>query len=622
VVVALLWATGLPVARAATPPLPARPPVVALVEERGGELRLSGLTSVTRSRFRLAAPDREVVDLVGVQPPPAFCATRSWCDDQGRLLLRSGWDPALRRWRLVRPTLVAGGATVEDLGDVLVFRGLAAKVAPLHVPPAPPIRVVTRPDGAPPTWGPLLPLWQPLPRPSIPMPRPVRTPTSVRTPAISRTPATEPSVLPAATAAVAAAIPSLHLPPLLPVGRRPAALAGEVMLGPFLPGMFFGPPSPGSAPALARGTGSRQSAGPASAPASVPPPARAAWEVVRHGTDEEGEPDVMAQAPWPREPQRIERFSLRKQRLDTVFEVVAARSLTVWMEAQPKDARWILRFPRAEVQASPPRPRAATRRLALGRDARSWALTLELDPGQYDVEETRINEGRGLQLRFHRRKPPVAERPLIVLDPGHGGADPGALGPLGVTESQVTLDVARRLRPLLEHAGFHVVPTRTVDTAVRLADRAALAEALGAVALVSIHCNSSPLREARGIETWFRHEAGSGLARKVHEALVKATGRPDRGVRQGRLMVLKTPGMPGVLVEIGFLSHPDEASRLLDEEHQVQMAEGLARGLRLLVEAGGMSGSAGRRRLQDQRGAEPKVGALGAAEKAPHRPRG
>ncbi|MEB3205624.1 MAG: N-acetylmuramoyl-L-alanine amidase, partial [Candidatus Sericytochromatia bacterium] len=120
----------------------------------------------------------------------------------------------------------------------------------------------------------------------------------------------------------------------------------------------------------------------------------------------------------------------------------------------------------------------------------------------------------------------------------------------------------------------------------------------------------------------FRHETGSGLARKVHEALVKATGRPDRGVRQGRLMVLKTPGMPGVLVEIGFLSHPDEASRLLDEEHQVQMAEGLARGLRLLVEAGGMSGNAGRRRLQDQRGAEPKEGALGAAEKAPHRPRG
>jgi N-acetylmuramoyl-L-alanine amidase len=425
-------------------------------------------------------------------------------------------------------------------------------------------------------------------------------------------------MLPAATVAVAAEIPSLHLPPLLPVGRRPAAVAGEVVLGPFLPEMFLGPPLPGSVPLLAHGTGSRKPSGPAAAP----PPARSAWEVVRHGTDEEGEPDVMAQAPWPREPQRIERFSLRRQRLDTVFEVVAARSLTVWMEAQPRDARWTLRFPRAEVRAAPPRPRGATRRLALGRDARSWALTLELDPGQYDVEETRINEGRGLQLRFHRRKPPLAERPVIVLDPGHGGADPGARGPQGVTESQVTLDVARRLRPLLEHAGFHVVPTRTVDTAVRLGDRAALAEALGAVALVSIHCNSSPLREARGIETWFRHETGSDLARKVHEALVKATGRPDRGVRQGRLMVLKTPGMPGVLVEIGFLSHPDEASRLLDEEHQVQMAEGLARGLRLLVEAGGMSGNAGRRRLQDQRGAEPKVGALGAAEKAPHRPRG
>ncbi|MEB3238234.1 MAG: N-acetylmuramoyl-L-alanine amidase [Candidatus Sericytochromatia bacterium] len=649
VVAALLWVADLPVARAA--PGPVAGPVAPAVHERLGELRLVGLAGVVRSRFKLSNPDREVLDLFGVQPPPAYCASRVWEDARGRVLLRSGWDAALRRWRFVRSAGDGAGADVEDAGGTLVFRGpglhaaLKGAFAPVMmrpngrtgatasvgvapgtatagtprptgpaVPTAPPVRLVTRPFDPPEplaTWGPLLPLWQPAPRASV---RPIP---SVR-PA-NPTPAPRHSMLPPATAAVAVVLPPLPLPPLHGVHPRQTVRTGPELLGPFLPAMYLGPPVPRAVgqPAVGAADG-----GPHGRALAANGSSRPAWEVVRHGTDDEGEPDVLAQAPWPRSPQRIERLSLRKQRQDTVFEVVAAGALTVWMEAQPRDARWILRFPRAEVPAAPPRPRGATRRLALGRDTRSWILTLELDPGQYDVEETRINDGRGLQLRFHRRRTVPGDRPVVVLDPGHGGADPGARGPMGVTESQVTLDVSRRLRPLLEHAGFHVVPTRTIDAAVRLGDRAALAESLDATALISIHCNSSPLREARGIETWFRHEAGSGLARKVHEALVKATGRPDRGVRQGRLMVLKTPGLPGVLVEIGFLSHPDEGNRLLDEEHQAQMAEGLARGLRLLVESGEGAGTVGRRRLQDQRTGEPKVGALGIPEKAPHRPRG
>ncbi|MEB3299381.1 MAG: N-acetylmuramoyl-L-alanine amidase [Candidatus Sericytochromatia bacterium] len=598
-----------------------------VVLERQDELVVEGVTAGVRRRFRLTNPDREVLDLTGLTPPLAYFMTRVWKDASGRTLLRSGWEPALQRWRFVWPIGIEGGCVVEEHGSKLVFRGIRADEAPVAVrssvvqPSPPPLR-----NAAPsqvskavpvPTWGPLLPLWKPdarragagrTPPPSAPPP-PVRSVVSPVRP------------LPAARAAVAAEIPKELLPPLPRAAASSLRAKGAVPLGPFLPTMVQGPPVPENLRRAVVLAGPRTRAARITHPSPRSSPASARWEVVRHGTEDEGEPDVVAQIPWPREVQRIERFSLRKHRQETIFEVLAARGLTVWPEVQPQSARWVLRFPRAKIPAPPPRPRGVMRRLTLARDAHSWFLTMDLDPGHYDVVETRINDGRGLQLRFRRRKLPVPGRPVIVLDPGHGGADPGAKGPDGVTESQVTLDVANRLRPLLEHAGFHVVPTRTTDAAVRLGDRATFAESLGASALVSIHCNSSSLREAQGIETWFRHESGAALARQVHEALVRTTGRSDRGVRQGKLMVLKGPALPGVLVEMGFLSHPEESARLLDEDHQAKVAEGIARGLRSLAEVGRMTEESGKR-LQDQRGAEPKIGTLGAPKQATQRSRG
>ncbi|MBE3586583.1 MAG: N-acetylmuramoyl-L-alanine amidase [Thermoanaerobacter sp.] len=169
----------------------------------------------------------------------------------------------------------------------------------------------------------------------------------------------------------------------------------------------------------------------------------------------------------------------------------------------------------------------------------------------------------------------------IVLDPGHGGSDPGALGPTGLREKDVTLAVAKYLQQELQPLGS-IYMTRDKDEYKSLRERVDLANNLKADYFISIHCNATTNRAAKGTETLiyaFGKEAEK-LARKVQTRLVKVLGTQDRGVKvRPGLYVLAHTAMPAILVETAFISNPEEERLLADPAQQQSIARAIVEGI-------------------------------------------
>ncbi|HEY8417329.1 MAG TPA: N-acetylmuramoyl-L-alanine amidase [Limnochordales bacterium] len=177
---------------------------------------------------------------------------------------------------------------------------------------------------------------------------------------------------------------------------------------------------------------------------------------------------------------------------------------------------------------------------------------------------------------------------VVVVDAGHGGRDPGAIGPGGTQEKDVNLAIARQVALYLEQAGARVILTRDRDVYVELANRSRMANALGADVFVSIHADAiGPGRTASGTGTFYYPGLGEApeiganarLGYAVHRELLAATGLPDRGVRQRAFHVLIHTEMPAVLVEVAFIDNPAEERLLNDPEFQRRAAMGIAQGV-------------------------------------------
>ncbi len=192
----------------------------------------------------------------------------------------------------------------------------------------------------------------------------------------------------------------------------------------------------------------------------------------------------------------------------------------------------------------------------------------------------------------------------VVLDAGHGGKDPGAVGKTGVKEKDLALDVARRVKAHLAAAGVRVVMTRDTDRFIELPDRPLLASRGKGDVFVSIHMNSTATRSVQGIETFvtaapdypstsdskltgkhpavpnnqFNH-SNTVLGNQVQKALLGITRAEDRGLRRARFMVLKQSAMPAVLVECGFLSNAQEEQKLSTPSYRETLAMGIAQGI-------------------------------------------
>lgn len=199
-----------------------------------------------------------------------------------------------------------------------------------------------------------------------------------------------------------------------------------------------------------------------------------------------------------------------------------------------------------------------------------------------NVEEIEIIE------RKPRIKPNSKSEVVIVIDPGHGGKDPGAQAANKTTEKSLNLDVALRVEEILSSYGYTIKMTRDDDSSVNIYQRPKLANDENAHAFVSIHANSSTNSEASGIETLYaprdktsvKYDAQYPLAQKIHYELIKETSMQSRGIKQrADLIVLNQTEMPAVLVELGFMSNDMDMALMETDFFKDACARAIANGL-------------------------------------------
>jgi len=169
-----------------------------------------------------------------------------------------------------------------------------------------------------------------------------------------------------------------------------------------------------------------------------------------------------------------------------------------------------------------------------------------------------------------------------TLVEGHGGKDPGAIGPSGLHEADVVLKITQFTGKYLGDAGVMIVYTRAGDKFVSLNERANFANDSNCDCFVSIHCNASKNPQAYGIEVWYY--PGSGVGRKLTEGILDKlkleTGLANRGLKESAgLAVLRLTAMPAVLVELPFISNPKEEMLLKDAGFQRRAARAIAEGI-------------------------------------------
>ena len=169
----------------------------------------------------------------------------------------------------------------------------------------------------------------------------------------------------------------------------------------------------------------------------------------------------------------------------------------------------------------------------------------------------------------------------IVIDPGHGDHDPGAVA-IDIYEKDITLDIALKTEKLLKDAGYKVRLTRDDDSFLELGERAEFANKRNAKVFVSIHCNSSEDGSGQGIETYYgesKTDADHTLAEKIQECLIIQTGARDREIKEAAYTVLVRTEMPSALVETGFMTNDAERAQLMDEHYQELIALGISEGI-------------------------------------------
>lgn len=168
---------------------------------------------------------------------------------------------------------------------------------------------------------------------------------------------------------------------------------------------------------------------------------------------------------------------------------------------------------------------------------------------------------------------------LVVVDPGHGGKDPGAIGLRGVREKDVVLPVSQYVRQYLEQQGVRVLMTRTGDYFISLQGRTDMANRAGADLFVSIHANAvgGGRSDVNGFEIYYN--GNPGLSQAIHRNVINSVDVRDRRVRQARFYVLRNSRMPSTLVEMGFVTGNEDNYKLTNPAFQQQMAQAIARGV-------------------------------------------
>lgn len=182
----------------------------------------------------------------------------------------------------------------------------------------------------------------------------------------------------------------------------------------------------------------------------------------------------------------------------------------------------------------------------------------------------------------------------VVIDPGHGGGDPGAKSSGGMVEKDLNLDVALRLKKYLSRVGVYCIMIRETDRDYfgagesfgskkrrDLNHRIEMANQSKADVFLSIHANSFPQTIYHGAQTFYNPDnpESKRLAEAIQEQLVSSLGPNHRKAKEGDFRVLELTRMPGIIIEIGFLSNPEEARLLATKQYREQLAEAICFGL-------------------------------------------
>ncbi len=256
-----------------------------------------------------------------------------------------------------------------------------------------------------------------------------------------------------------------------------------------------------------------------------------------------------------------------------------------------------------DLDASSPIARIRLRQ----QDSRTVVILVQPTPGAQIGELNQLNDQLlALQLQQGRsRETPLGSIPvpppdrvtpsaplprirdgrvLVIVDPGHGGKDPGAIGIGGLREKDIILPIAQQVARLLEQQGVQAVLTRESDYFVDLAPRVAMAERMDADLFVSIHANAISLSrtDVSGLETYYY--LSQRLAQSIHNSILQAVNVNDRGVRKARFFVLRKASMPSVLVEVGFVTGREDAAKLSDPDYRSRMAQAIAQGILLYIQ--------------------------------------
>jgi N-acetylmuramoyl-L-alanine amidase len=179
---------------------------------------------------------------------------------------------------------------------------------------------------------------------------------------------------------------------------------------------------------------------------------------------------------------------------------------------------------------------------------------------------------------------PHPQAPLIIIDPGHGGLDPGAIGPHGILEKEMVLELGLRLKDALSSVGFNCLMTRALDSEVFLAPRYDLIDRYKGDLFISLHANSHTNTESSGIETHWRSGVSQKLAQTIQSYLAQELGRSDRGVKLSQdLYVIKHPSVPSVLVETGFISNVQEETLLASKDFQNLFTQALTKSIKVYL---------------------------------------
>lgn len=201
-----------------------------------------------------------------------------------------------------------------------------------------------------------------------------------------------------------------------------------------------------------------------------------------------------------------------------------------------------------------------------------------------------LSDSKAEEIILSLRRDPniVYTDKTIVLDPGHGGKDPGAISPNGVREKDVNLQIGLKAKALLESLGYDVIMTRTDDTFVDLYDRANIANRNNADIFVSIHHNSTLNNSINGLEILYcprgqgkaKAEDQFPLAEVVSKSILESTGGNDRGIFQKPgLVVIRETNMPAILVEVGYLSNSADEAQIVNDAYQNKVVQGLINGI-------------------------------------------